>query len=285
MKQVRRLVHKTGLLLGAMLAVSASGALFAASADAEAGAAAGVAESGASVLATGDVSGSGAGATATAGVAAAATAAAESPAAVKPIAVFVTAAPLLLINTDSSAHSAPSPIVFSLGIGADFFRNRAITFEPRLSFFTNYYLWDGEDARPAEIENRTALVLAALLDLRALKAWQRGAHRFLLGGGVGVLARYGLLANGVSSDDSGGALASDGTATSTAGDDVSDINRWLWQSARFLYPELVFSWLHALPSARASAGVEAAFYLPVGSLISGSALDAALVSLAFKLEF
>ena len=200
-------------------------------------------------------------------------------------AFFVTAGPMLLVNADSSTNSAPSPIMFSLGAGVDFFRNRAVMFEPRLSCFTNYYLWDGNDAHPAEIENRTALVLAALLDVRLFKAWRRGANRFLLGGGVGVLARYGVLANGVDSGDAGGETDDDGVPLSTAGDDVGSISSYLWQSARFLYPELAFCWMRHLAQANVSAGVDVAFYLPLGSLASGNALDAALVSLAFKLVF
>lgn len=198
-------------------------------------------------------------------------------------AVFLTAGPMLLVNTDDSTNSAPSPVMFAVGIGADLFRNAAVTFEPRLSFFTNYYLWDGDAAHPAEIENRTALVLSTLLDVRVLKTWRRGANRCMLGAGVGLLARYGLLANGVASGDSGGGADSSGEAT-TAGDDVASINNYLWQQLRFLYPELVLCWLHTLPNSTVAAGIEAAFYLPVGSLAAGDGLDAALLSLAFKLE-
>lgn len=179
---------------------------------------------------------------------------------------FIHAGPLLLVNTDS--HSAPSPIVFAAGFGMDFFKNRAITFEPSLSFFTNYYLWDGEAAHPAEVENRTAFVASCLVDIRALKAWQRGQGTLLVGGGVGILARYGF----------------DGSKSSAA-DDVKAINSWLWQSARFLYPELVYAWRHQAPNAAVSAGVQGCAYVPVGSLISGRGLDAAISSLSFVLAF
>ncbi len=193
---------------------------------------------------------------------------------------FFTAGPVLLVNTD--ADSAPSPIMFSFGGGVSCFQNKVVSFVSRISFFTGYYLWDGEDARPAEIENRTALVISSLVDLCGVKTWEKSCSQMQAGAGLGVLARFAALADGVSSDDSG-VVDKNGTALSTAGDDVKDIQRWLWSDVRWLYPELYFSWMHRLPGSSLSAGFETRLYLPLGSLLAGHALDGALVTAACKL--
>lgn len=191
--------------------------------------------------------------------------------------LFFTAGPMLLLNTDSSTHSAPSPIMFAGGIGADFFNSKPVRAQARLSFFTNYYFWDGEKARPAEVENRTATVLSFLLDTCAVYPINRGAATYAFGAGLGFLARYGVLSNGVESSDSG---SSDQL---TAEKDVSNINTWLWENMRFLYPELTFSYMHSIPSSSITVGTDFRFYIPLGSLTTGNGMDASLFSLAFKL--
>ena len=191
--------------------------------------------------------------------------------------LFFTAGPMLMLNTDSSTHSAPEPIMFAGGIGADFFNSKPVRAQARLSFFTNYYFWDGEKARPAEVENRTATVLSFLLDTCAVYPINRGAATYAFGAGLGFLARYGVLSNGVESSDSG---SSDQL---TAEKDVSSINSWLWKDLRYLYPEFTFSYTHAIPSTDLTVGADFRFYLPLGSLMKGNGMDASLFSLAFKL--
>ncbi len=215
---------------------------------------------------TADVSASGAGTPLPSdAVSDAGTAPAASPApAFAQHAFFVTAGPLLLVNTDS--ESAPSPLMFSVGMGASLWQQAPLGVQSRISFFTNYYLWRDDEAYPAEIENRTALALSALLDVCAVKTWMRRTQLLQAGAGAAVLARLAAQANGVSGAD----------------DEVKSIQRWFWQSYRWLYPELVFSWLHRLPQGRLSAGLEMRFYLPLGSLLSGDGMDAALISTAFK---
>lgn len=191
---------------------------------------------------------------------------------------FVGFGPMLLVNTDSSKNSAPSPVMFSLGGGATFFQNAVVSFQPRLTFFTNYYLWDGEAAHPAEVENRTATVLSFLLDVDAVKIFRHGKNVFQVGGGVSVLARVSILAGGVNSDDEGG------TDASTAGDDVSSIGDYFWADMRFLYPNVAFCWLHELPNGW-YAGASANVYVPLGSLMNGDGVDGMLFSLGLRVAF
>jgi len=198
---------------------------------------------------------------------------------------FVTAGPMLMVNTDDETSSAPSPIMFALGFGYDFFQDRNLFGEVRGSFFTNYYLWDGENAQPAEIENRTAVALSCMLDMTCGHIWVRGLNQFSLSGGLGFLIRIGLLASGVESDDQGGEY--DGTNYSTAGDDVSSINSWFYSKANFLYPEICFSYLRAIPSflGKCMVGGEFRTYIPFGSLISGNLFDSMIFDLAVKVQF
>ena len=183
----------------------------------------------------------------------------ESPAQ-KKHSFFLSAGPLLMVNADSSKKSAPSPIMFSGGAGATLFQNLPVAFQPRLTFFMHYYLWDGECARPAEIENRTATVLSFLLDLNVVKIFRYQKHTFQAGGGLSLLARFGILSAGL--EESGSGLS--GTNSS----DLSEINSWFWSGARFLYPDLTFCWLYDLPRGW-KAGLSAHVYIPMGSLADG----------------
>ncbi len=187
---------------------------------------------------------------------------------------FFTLGPALYINTDKD--SAPSPVSLTGGAGFDFLKDKAISLQPKLSFFTGYYLWDGENARPAEIENRTAIVLSALLDLDAVHRWRTGKNIIEAGAGLSFLARAGMLANGVSQDDSGG------TESSTAGDDVSSINRWFYSGMNFLYPNIAFSWMHTLESGWL-AGLETKLYFPLGAIADGRALDTMIIFAGIKI--
>lgn len=175
---------------------------------------------------------------------------------------FFTLSPLLYINTDSS--SAPSPISFSAGLGFDFFNSKKIGMECKANFFTNYFLWDGKIARPAEIENRTALVFNSLWDIDATYAWNFTTSQLKLCAGLGFLLRYAILANGI--DES---------------DDVKDINKSFYSKLNFLYPNLGLSWLYDF-NARWKAGFEAKLYLPVGAIAEGRGLDSMMISAGVK---
>ena len=196
-------------------------------------------------------------------------------------ALFVTLAPALMINTDSATNSAPSPSMYSLGVGGYFSFSNGFLLETHASFFTNYYLWDGTDAQPAEVENRTATALSALLDFCSGYTWNFGPekkHALSLMGGAGIFLRYGILSNGVESDDE------NPKTLSRAGDDVSDINNWFYQNLRFLYPELALSYLWSL-SDTWKIGTEFRSYLPIGSLLHGEGIDGMLFSLGLKLSY
>lgn len=186
---------------------------------------------------------------------------------------FFTMNPVLTVNTASSTKSAPSPIAFSCGFGAKLQQAKKISMEPALSFFTNYYLWDGKKALPAEVENRTATVLSFLIDLPVVYNFNRkNNHYFEAGAGLAVLARYGILSNGVKSSDEG-----------TSGDaqgDVKEINSYFQSFNRMIFPELTAAWNYKVTE-RLDAGLTGRIYIP----ISGNGLDTMMISVGARLIF
>ncbi|MBR1536892.1 MAG: hypothetical protein IJ630_08135 [Treponema sp.] len=195
--------------------------------------------------------------------------------------LFFTLGPKIMLNTDDETESAPSPVMYSLGVGGDFAFKNSLLAEVQLSFFTNYYLWDGENARPAEVENRTATALSFMLDLDCLYTFRLGKeknHLLSVGGGIGFLARYAVLSNGVDSDDVNRETGS------RAGDDVSDINGSFYKNLNFLYPEAVISYSYIL-SEIWKVGGEFKTYFPLGPMTKGRGLDGMIFSLAVKLSY
>ena len=190
---------------------------------------------------------------------------------------YVTFEPTLIVNTSSGTASAPSPIVYPFSIGASWPSGYFISFQPRLSFFMNYYLWDGEKALPAEIENRTATSLSFLLALPASLNFDLSEKsRIEASVGLALLMRFAVLSNGVGSSDSG--------ASGSAGDDVSHIADWFWSGARPLYLQTGCSYIYEI-SGRIKAGPDLQLYFPLGSIFGGRGLDAMILSTGIKLVF
>lgn len=180
------------------------------------------------------------------------------------------------LNLASKEVSAPSPVNFYMGGGAIIPITELITLEPHLDFWAMYYLYDGTDALPAEVEHRTATTLCFMLDCPVGFNFKSGAHTFTPGAGLGILMRFAILSNGVKDDDSG--------ATGTAQSDVDKIAAWFWQDARFLYPEIFFSWDYKV-SENFRAGLTAKVYFPMGSIFSGKGFDGAIFNLTSRFVF
>lgn len=182
----------------------------------------------------------------------------------------------LQVNAAPKEDRAPSPVLFNIGGGAIINMTDFITLEPHLDFWTQYYLYDGKDARPAEVEHRTATMLCFMLDIPVGFNFKYGNHTLTPGAGLGLLMRFGFLSNGVKSSDSG--------ATGSAQGDVEKINSWMWDKARFIYPELFFAWTYKI-SEDFSAGAVLRCYIPIGSIIDGKGLDATIINLSARFIF
>lgn len=192
------------------------------------------------------------------------------------ISPFVNIGVNITVNTESSLKSAPSPTAFNLSFGGIWPNKAFLSFQPRLSFWWSYYLWDGQNALPAEIENRTAFVLNFMMDFPAVTTFRFEKCQLEAGLGLGLLARAALLANGVSDGDTG--------ASGSAGGDKTEIQKYFWSNLRFLHPELFVAWEGKLTE-RIAAGFEARWYLPLGSLANGRGMTESIIALSAKLIF
>lgn len=183
--------------------------------------------------------------------------------------------PALYVNPESSTVSAPSPIIFPVGIAFLWPKESFIAIQPTLSFFMMYHLWYDGMALPAEIENRTSQTVSFLLNIPVIfNLKQNEKSLFQISSGLAMLMRFGILAGGVKESDSG--------YSGSAGSDMDKINSWFWQNARFLYFSLGGSWLYTFTE-HLKAGPTMNLYLPLGSLAAGESLQAMIISLGLKL--
>lgn len=182
----------------------------------------------------------------------------------------------ITLNLASKQTSAPTPVNFYIGGGAIIPLTEMITLEPHLDFWMMYYLFDGKDALPAEVEHRTATTLCFMLDVPVGFNFKSGNHTFTPGAGLGLFLRFGFLSNGVKPGDSG--------ATGTAQGDAEKIAAWFWSDARFLYPEIFFSWDYKV-SDFMRAGLTAKIYIPMGSIFSGHGLDGMIFNITSRFVF
>lgn len=183
-----------------------------------------------------------------------------------------------MLSTGDVAISAPSPIIYSLGIGYSFKIGSFFIIQPRLTGWMQFYSWDADTAYayPAEVEFRTATVFSFMIDIPFIISLGTEKNSFEFGAGLGILPRFGILSNDVSASDTG--------TSGTAESDVAEINSWLWSNARYLYPEAVISYTRMLKE-NWHVGAEYRFYLPLGSLVSGHGMDSMMMTFALRLSF
>ena len=199
----------------------------------------------------------------------------------KKLRIFFTAGLLGILNTHSGTESATSPILFMPGFGINYNLFNNISLQPRLNFFYNYYLWNKDMALPAEVENRTATVFSALLDIPVLLRISTRHEKFSLqaGGGIAILARYGILSSGVKEDD-----PNRDYPNRSASDDVEDINSYMWENMRWIYPELSANIMFGLNNGWL-LGASGTLYLPLGSTLSGEILNETMLNICVKLMY
>lgn len=184
---------------------------------------------------------------------------------------FFSLGPVGMLNTDTL--SAPSPIQFSLGGGANIPLNDWLFFSPSINAFTTYYLWRddaaGGRAYPAEIENRTALAPSLLMDAPVVLYARTEKSTFSFGLGISLFARYAFLADSV---------------PETKADDVKNINRFFYSGLRFIYPSVQLAYDFTMEDGM-KAGVMLKTWLPIASLIENRGLDGGMASIGFRVSF
>lgn len=184
--------------------------------------------------------------------------------------------PAVYVNPESGLVSAPSPVIYPVSIGMLWPNYTFLAFEPTFSTFMMYHLWYGNQALPAEIENRTSSTFTFIFNFPAVISIYPSAHsRIQFSSGAAIFIRYGILANGVKKSDSG--------YSGSAGEDLNKINQYFWQNGHFLYLSTGVSWLYSFTE-KLKAGPVFKMYLPIGSIISGEGLQGMIVSLGLKLN-
>lgn len=159
-------------------------------------------------------------------------------------------------------ESAPSQLVGVLGLEYRLpIWKPGVYFSPSVSLLLLSYLWANDQALPAEIENRTAFVPAILLDGSFLYTIEKDRFLYSFGGGPGIMIRYGFLESGVSENERTSASAP------TAGEQVENINSYLWSSLRWFYPMIQGGVRYRLTNGW-GAGVNLRIGIPVFNLWS-----------------
>lgn len=182
-----------------------------------------------------------------------------------PSILVVTAGPLGILNTKK--NSAPSPILFSIGAGAQIKLAKNISFTPHGQFFGTYYLWENGQALPAELEHRTAYVPSIMVDIPVTCDIYAGNSIFRIGLGASLLLRFAARASDVPTSEKSS---------------IDEMNKWLWQNGRFFYPSAQLSWDYVLDNG-AAVGLGAKAYFSLGGFLDGDKLDRSMIMLSVRL--
>lgn len=183
--------------------------------------------------------------------------------------------PTFIINKYKPEYSEASPFVVPISFGVVVKTRTDFYFEPRLSFFSNYYIWTKDGAVPAKLEDRTATAFSFLLDLPTMFSFEPAQkHKIEASAGLAFLFRFAVLSHDVKKNDAG-------YKNNTASEDVKDINKYFWKNANFLYLSTSFAYLYSFTQ-KISAGPEVKFYIPCGQIFSGNGMNAAMISAGIK---
>lgn len=182
-------------------------------------------------------------------------------------------APTLYLNTASTLISAPSPIFFPLTIGFSWPKDCFISLNPKITFYSMYYLWYFNSALPSEIENRTVTSLSFLVNIPISFSIYLRRSYFQFSLGMGFLFRFGFLSNAVTALDSG--------YFGSAEIDANFIKDWFWQNGRYLYISTEISWLFKFTNV-IKAGPTVNLYLPFGGIINDGNFNGLMCSVGMK---
>lgn len=186
-------------------------------------------------------------------------AAASAPLDFRPTDLLLRDTVQVILNLDSAhrLQSAPSPVINMLGAGTVFPIQGAFSLAPTVDFYSCYYNWVDGRAIVAMDENRTAVVVGAILGIPVNYAIDfNPLHRLTVSGGPAFVLRAGFLANAVPAEE---------------GPSVDAISAYLWDRGRFFYPEFGLSYSYALAS-WVRFGATARVMLPVFNWWTGEGL-------------
>ncbi len=184
--------------------------------------------------------------------------------------------PSIFHNTGTPSVRAPSAFFFPLSAGLCYNFTDFFSIESMLSFFYNYYLISEDKVVISEIENRTAVALSLMLSIPVVFSFDLFAKSKLeVCTGPAFLFRLPLLAPGVDSNDSG--------FYGTAASDVNYMMHWFYESGRFLYFNLKFSWLFSVDQVK--FGPVVSLEIPAVTIFTDKNLNGFIVSAGLKIVY
>lgn len=190
---------------------------------------------------------------------------------------FVGLTPIIYITADNNYSGGPSSIAYPVYFGIAWPRDYWISIQPSLKIFSSYYLVNGGEIYPAEIENRTGLVFSFLLNIPVVfKANFWDKSNLKLTAGVAFLFRFAITAQGIDSDEPGD--------LGTVKDDINFMNSNFYEGAKFIYMSTSADWMFNLSNGM-QIGPEVSFYIPVITLMSEFSLNGTMISGGVKIFF
>ncbi len=185
---------------------------------------------------------------------------------------------IFIFRTIESVTDTPYfTMAFPFTVGFVFPADTKLNFQPKISFFSEYFLWDGNNAFPAKQEDSTNIAFCFLIDLPANYTYMlKEKHIFEGKTGPSFDIRFSKTMNGLNSSDE--------SAGGTVAEEVREINSWFWKNANFLYWNFSLSYMYAFVRG-IKAGPEARFYIPMGSVLSGNGMNGYMISAGLKVRF
>ena len=185
---------------------------------------------------------------------------------------------IFIFRTIESVTDTPYfTMAFPFTVGFVFPADTKLNFQPKISFFSEYFLWDGNNAFPAKQEDSTNIAFCFLIDLPANYTYTlKEKHIFEGKTGPSFDIRFSKTMNGLNSSDE--------SAGGTVAEDVREINSLFWKNANFLYWNFSLSYMYAFVRG-IKAGPEARFYIPLGSVLSGNGMNGYMISAGLKVRF
>ncbi len=176
-----------------------------------------------------------------------------------PTDLFLSDTVQVIINADEARflESGPSPILNMIGVGTRFPISADFSIAPRIDVFTTYYGWIDGRAMPVDVENRLAVLWGLIIDVPVrYDLGLGGNHAMQFTGGIALMTRLAFKDASVPADEQA---------------EVDSVSRYLWDKARFLYPELGVSYSYKMAD-WVSFGVSARVLLPIFNLWTGEDL-------------
>ncbi len=152
---------------------------------------------------------------------------------------------LLSETTVNSTQISNLGVSTNIGLEYEFKPIKYFSFLPSLDVSIFHYDFIGTDSNGrayiSEIENRTALSVAILLDIPVMARFDINSWVISLGGGIALFMRGAFLEPGVDPNE----LNSLGLS---AKESVKLVNSYFWKKGRFFYPSLAFKFEHIFKS-------------------------------------